>query len=58
MCYTRKSSVSEDRKAADNRTDEMRTRRTGLIDSLLGSGSGGEKTVPEKTPAEETVPAE
>ena len=58
MCYTSKPSVSEDRKAAENRGTEMRTERSGLADSLRGSDRQDKKPAPEHTPAKETVPAE
>ena len=61
MCYTRKSSFSEERerKAAGDRTDEMRTKRTGPIDALVGNpDKHSQKAAPERAPAKETVPAE
>ena len=61
MCYTRKSSLSEahESKVAGNRTDEMRTKRTGPIDALPGNrDKHDEKAAPERAPAKETVPAE
>ena len=58
MCYTRKASRSEDRKAAENQGTGMRTERSGLVDSLLGSDRHDKKPAPEHTPVKETVPAE
>ena len=58
MCYTRKEPMSEDRKASENRGTEMRTERSGRVDSLRGSDRRDKKPAPEHTPAKETVPAE
>ena len=58
MCYTRKSSVSEDRRMADDRAGEMHAKRAGVIDALRGSDKHDKKPTPEHTAAKETVPAE
>ena len=59
MCYTRKASMSEDRRMADDRAGEMHmhAKRARVIDSLLGSDKDDRKATPEHTPAKETMPA-
>ena len=61
MCWEWKSRVSEPRNetVADDRTEEIRAKRTGVIEALVGDADKqGKKAEPDRAPVKETVPAE
>jgi len=58
MCYEKKSSASQDKKTAMDRTGQEQARRTETVDALLRDARKEEaKPSPAEAPAREAAPA-